>query len=293
MTANIKDARRAVLEPICSEYNIKEHYNLNYIQTVVNKFITLFELTNNPLLDQRNSEGFFQVHVFGLLIDQLFFDVPGLQVVRGEMASRAVSFRKNMSRKLGNPKLASTKLDAALLTRDTWRVELLAMESGLNDSLEGQSKFLSDRRKLARGLKDQLDLVYACLPEDQKSMIVDIEVFGVLTSGLECRVYVMDLPCSGLYRFAEVFHVALPQQFDSYMLLLKALARFLTLKQRILSVLTTLERIKTSTARRMLAESLIWSPQRPSKTDLTRSTPISPTPTKSGVARPPKMVGNK
>ncbi|RUO95347.1 hypothetical protein BC936DRAFT_144323 [Jimgerdemannia flammicorona] len=183
MTSNIKDTRRAVLEPICSEYNIKEHYDLNYIQTVLNKFITLFELTNNPLLDQRNSEGFFQVHVFGLLIDQLFFDVPALQVVRGEMASRAVSFRKNMSRKLGKPKLASTKLDAALLTRDTWRVELLAMESSLNDSLEGQSKFLSDRRKLARGLKDQLDLVYACLPEDQKSMIVDIEVFGVLTSG--------------------------------------------------------------------------------------------------------------
>ncbi|RUS30877.1 hypothetical protein BC938DRAFT_478821 [Jimgerdemannia flammicorona] len=37
MTSNIKDARRAVLEPICSEYNIKEHYDLNYIQTVVNK----------------------------------------------------------------------------------------------------------------------------------------------------------------------------------------------------------------------------------------------------------------
>ncbi|KAG9293733.1 hypothetical protein G9A89_019070 [Geosiphon pyriformis] len=166
MTSNIKDARRAVLEPICSEYNIKEHYDLNYVQTV----LTLFEFTNNPLLDQHNSEGFFQVHVFGLFIDQLFFDVTALQVVRGEVASRAVSFRKNMSCKVG---------------RGSTHPRYMA--SSLNDSLKGQSKFLSDRRKLARGFKDQLDLVYAFLPEDQKSVIVPIIDPGILH--FHTRVY--------------------------------------------------------------------------------------------------------
>src|SRR4051812_28368696 len=47
--------------------------------------------------------------------------------------------------------------------------------------------------------------------------------------GLECRVYTLDLPCPGLYRFMELFHVKLPKEFDSY-LLLRALGRLLTLK---------------------------------------------------------------
>ncbi|RUS24488.1 hypothetical protein BC938DRAFT_473506 [Jimgerdemannia flammicorona] len=40
----------------------------------------------------------------------------------------------------------------------------------------------------------------------------------------------MDLPCSGVYRFGELFRFELPRQFDSYDLLIKSLARFLTLK---------------------------------------------------------------
>jgi len=241
------------------------------------------------LLDSNNSEGFLQVHVFGLLVNSLFLDIPALQVVRGEMASRAVSFRKNIQRRLGETKLLSKKLDAALLTRDTWRVELLAMESSPVDSLEGQSKFLSDRKKLAQGLKDQLDFIYTWLPDDQKNRITEIEVFGILTSGLECRVYALDLPCSGLYRFMELFHFELPKQFDSYVLLLKSLVRLLTLKQHILSVLATLQDIKTATARQILTEGgSLWSPQRPYTNDLTRLTP--PTPTKPKSVKRAKVI---
>ncbi|RUS33201.1 hypothetical protein BC938DRAFT_472651 [Jimgerdemannia flammicorona] len=111
------------------------------------------------------------------------------------------------------------------------------MEAGRQDSVEGQSKLLSDRYKLARALKDQIDFIYKWLPEDQKQQITEVEVFGILISGFEGWVYAMDLPCSGVYRFGELFRFELPRQFDSYDLLIKSLARFLALKARLRGVL--------------------------------------------------------
>ncbi|RUS18986.1 hypothetical protein BC937DRAFT_88094 [Endogone sp. FLAS-F59071] len=279
MMASIKETRRALMVPYCSTpYNIQEHYDLNYIHMVVNKFVTFFEAPNNPLLDADNSEGFLQAHVFALLIDQLFFDLPDIQVVRGEKASRAVSYRKNAQRQLGTTKLSAAKLDSALLTRDAWRVELLTMEASRTDSIEGQTKQLSDVRKLTRALKDQLDFIYTRFPDSQKQRIVDVEVFGIMTSGLEGHVYALDLPCSGLYRFTELFRFEVPKQFDSYFLLLKTLARMLALKQRVRGVLSTLEAIKLSAARETLVDGgLLWSPKRPLESNPTRPTPETPT----------------
>jgi hypothetical protein len=57
------------------------------------------------------------------------------------------------------------------------------MESGRYDSLDGQTKFLNDRYKLARTLKDQLDYLHESLPNAHKEKIQDLEVFGILTSG--------------------------------------------------------------------------------------------------------------
>ena len=94
-----------------------------------------------------------------------------------------MSYRKNGQRQYGAKKKYSAKLDATVRTRDTWARELLTMESSRSDSLEGQTKFLRDRYKLARELKDQIDYLYASLPSKQRKNIVKIEVFGILTSG--------------------------------------------------------------------------------------------------------------
>jgi len=200
--------------------------------------------------------------------------------VRGEKASRAVSFRKNALRQLGSRKKSSLKLDAALLTRDTWCVEILAMESSSSDSVEGQTKKLADTQKLERELKDLVDFIYSWLPSDQKSRVADIEVFGILTSGLEGHVYMMDLPCSGVYRFGEMFRFQLPKQFDSYPLLIKTVGRFLVLKERVRSVLKTLEDIKVTTMQQELQQTLcrniLFSPKRSHKTHPTRQTPETP-----------------
>ena len=92
-------------------------------------------------------------------------------------------FGRNAKRQYGEKKKSSAKLDAIVRMRDVWGVELVAMESGRNDMLEGQTKMLSDRYKLARELKDQIDYLYASLPANHKSKIVNLEVFGILTSG--------------------------------------------------------------------------------------------------------------
>jgi hypothetical protein len=88
-----------------------------------------------------------------------------------------------LKRQHGEKKKYPLKVDAAVRTRNTLAQELVVMESSQYDSLDGQTKFLSDRYKLARELKDQLDYIYAKLPNKHKGRIVDIDVFGVLASG--------------------------------------------------------------------------------------------------------------
>lgn len=268
-------------------YNVNVHYDLQNIHTVVSAFITRVEQKINPLLDDSNSEGYLQVNVYGRLVDELFLDVPEVRVVRGEKVSRAVSYRKNRLRQHGQRKTSAAKLDAAVVTRNTSRVELLTMEAGRQDSLEGQTKQLSDRYKLGQALKDQLDFVYKCLPTSQKRRITEIEVFGILTSGLEGCVYALDLPCAGVYRFGELFRFTLPNQFDTYELLIKTLARFLALKARIRSILEVLRDIDHASASDVLEEpDLFWSPRKKPRMQPTRSTPESPTPLPSSRGRP-------
>ena len=57
------------------------------------------------------------------------------------------------------------------------------MEAGRQDSVEGQTKLLSDHYKLAKALKDQVDFIYKWLPGGQKQRITEVEVFGILSSG--------------------------------------------------------------------------------------------------------------
>jgi hypothetical protein len=102
-------------------------------------------------------------------------------------------------------------------------------------------------------------------------------VFGILTSGLEGRIYAMDLPCSGLYRFAELFRFEVPKQFNSYFLLVKTLVRMLALKQRVRGVLSNLQDIKLSAARETLLDGgLLWLLRQSLKSHPTCLTLVTP-----------------
>ena len=48
--------------------------------------------------------------------------------------------------------------------------------------------------------------------------------------GLEGRVYVMNLPCSGTYKFVKLFQFELPRTVDQLGHLTKTVVRFLHLK---------------------------------------------------------------
>src|SRR5437879_5302452 len=106
----------------------------------------------------------------------------------------------------------------------------------------------------------------------------------------------MDLPCSGVYRFGELFRFELPRQFDRYKLLVKGLARFLALKvcgfaavvfaclypcpiflkklifqARVRNVLGVLQDIgETSTMEMLEDPDLFWSPKKKPRTQFTR-----------------------
>ncbi|RUP46476.1 hypothetical protein BC936DRAFT_146910 [Jimgerdemannia flammicorona] len=242
---------------------------------VFRKFIQFFEFSNNPLLDPTNSEGFLQVHIYGLLIDSLFLDMDDIKIVPGEIGSRAVAYRKNVQRQLGTKKKYSLKMDAAVRMRDAWAGEILTLESGRCDSLEGQTKFLQDRYKLARELKDQIDYLYASLPSQHKKKIADLEVFGVLTSGIEGTVYVMNLPCSGVYKFSKLFHFELPQTFQGLGKLIKVVMRLLTLKQRVRAVVNLLGEISQKVSLDTLSNESMWSPVTKMKAPI-RETPSTP-----------------
>jgi hypothetical protein len=150
------------------------------------------------------------------------------------------------------------------------------MESGQHDSLNGQTKFLSDRYKLARGLKDMIDYIYASLPSRHKERIKDIEVFGFLTSGLEGTVYVMSLPYSGVYKFTKLFQFELPQTASGIGYLVKAVVRLLIVKQRVRAVIDLLKGVSQVTSQDVLSGRSVWSPVAKRKI-LIRETPTTPT----------------
>lgn len=57
-------------------------YLCHFSSELENACISMMEQTVNPLLDDSNTEGFLQVHVYGYLVDRLFSDIPEVQVVR-------------------------------------------------------------------------------------------------------------------------------------------------------------------------------------------------------------------
>lgn len=82
------------------------------------------------------------------------------------------------------------------------------MEAGRQDSVESQTKLLSDHYKLARALKDQIDFIYKWLPGDQKQRITEVEVFGILSSGMSrfCVIQSCHVGCGVLKGFF-LFHI--------------------------------------------------------------------------------------
>ncbi|RUS22604.1 hypothetical protein BC938DRAFT_475225 [Jimgerdemannia flammicorona] len=214
---------------------------------------------------------------------------PSEHVREGEKASRAVSYRKNSQRQLGETKIAASKLDAAVVTRDTWRVELMTMEAGRQDTIEGQSKWLSDRYKLARGLKDQIDFIYKWLPGSQKHRITEVEKDLYTPWTCHAPVYTGSASCFDLNCPANLTVMNCSSRRWRDFLPSRTNQRIAARLRAVLEILQDINR--TSTIETLQESDLFWSPRKNLRTQPTRLTPPSPTPLSS--KKRAAVVGNR
>jgi len=84
---------RNVNEP----YNIDKHFDAEWVELVMRHFLMEYE-DPNEALKKSHLEGWFDVNTRSVIIDHIFRNIQGLEIVRKESTSIAVATRKNRSR---------------------------------------------------------------------------------------------------------------------------------------------------------------------------------------------------
>ncbi|CAG8587140.1 15989_t:CDS:2 [Gigaspora margarita] len=109
-------------------------------------------------------------------------------------------------------------------------VEIIVVEHAKNTSSDGRKKNIDDTQKIIVLMHDQITKIHKLLKEAGKDDdIKEIEVYGVVTSRLEVKIYVMHLSAPELYLFYKIFSFELPKtvrDFDILSNVLSCLIRF-------------------------------------------------------------------
>ncbi|CAG8580884.1 2613_t:CDS:1 [Diversispora eburnea] len=91
--------RKIIFEPFLptsTPYSNKEHFELNYIHLAYSIMHTFWEDNDNFSLDSSKLEGWYQLNIWGPLIDSVF-RCSNINLIRGEGMNRASSDRKNQT----------------------------------------------------------------------------------------------------------------------------------------------------------------------------------------------------
>ncbi|RIB16187.1 hypothetical protein C2G38_2190666 [Gigaspora rosea] len=113
------------------------------------------------MLDSLKLEGWFEMNVWGRLIDPAF-DNLNIDLIRGEGMSFASNERKNIQRKINDHKKFYRKGDDVFRLHKG-HLEFVAIEAGRNWEEINGTKYMSDSLKISKMLKDMLDkLIKEC-----------------------------------------------------------------------------------------------------------------------------------
>jgi len=181
---------RNVNEP----YNIDKHFDAEWVELVMRHFLMEYE-DPNEALKKSHLEGWFDVNTRSVIIDHIFRNIQGLEIVRKESTSIAVATRKNRSRTIKSIKerqKIGRRGDGIFRTYNN-NMEYGAIEVAKKFVILNSTKQLKDGLKLGKVMHDML----VCLAQQVKfseEKVRKLQVIGLLHLGLKLQVLRMSSP---------------------------------------------------------------------------------------------------
>ncbi|KAG0138638.1 hypothetical protein HOY82DRAFT_631252 [Tuber indicum] len=183
-TTMLREILKSGLIPGDVTYDKNLHFNLQWAEMVLLKFLILFEAPDNPLIQQHN-EGWYVFNIWSQILDTGVLDLQGLALERGENTCQATSLCRNHQRDdpMGRVKLGH-RLDGIIRTLVGGHHEFGGIEDGA--TFKGgvvATKWKSDQSKLIKCMRDMfkpLDDLVNSDPTIKRRM----QIVGISTAGL-------------------------------------------------------------------------------------------------------------
>lgn len=80
------------------DYDVRADFSVDAISYAVYSLVLLYEMQPNAL-GSKHHESWYNINIWGLIIDKAFGDMKGVDIVRGESCSVASGDRKNKNQK--------------------------------------------------------------------------------------------------------------------------------------------------------------------------------------------------
>ncbi|CAG8700325.1 8542_t:CDS:2, partial [Acaulospora morrowiae] len=154
---DLSEFRKIIFEPFLptgTSYSNKEHFDLNYVRLAYSIMHTFWEADDDFSQDPSKLEGWYQLNIWGPLIDSAFRN-SNINLIRVDGMSRASSDRKNQSNHVTDRKKIGRKGDGIFRLKGS-RLEFGAIEAGREWEGEHGRKYIKDSLKLCKMLHDML-----------------------------------------------------------------------------------------------------------------------------------------
>ncbi|CAG8554028.1 17291_t:CDS:10 [Cetraspora pellucida] len=241
---NVSELRKIVMEPYLKDeevYNPKLHYDLEWIHLVFNKFVIEWEQGVNALAED-NLEAWIVSHVWTFIIDMALKDIEETKIGKSDGGSSASKMRKNKKRKVGKTIIRGRKIDILLKFRNSSR-EILAGEVARTGDIHNK-KYLGDRIKLLKLMKDMLDIIIESIPPTTIDNYRSLCTFGIQLFKNKGTIYIMDYPGGVIARLTKKAQLESPIYIEGICELILSIITMLELKNAIRGILKIIEKIE-------------------------------------------------
>ncbi|KAF9984435.1 hypothetical protein BGZ65_000398 [Modicella reniformis] len=206
---------------------------------LANSLFMVYE-RNKLTIPDFKSESWYRENLWALL--HILLNVKNtLSYEPGEYHSRASGHRKNSRRKTAQEKQQVGRKTDGIITCVLPALELGAMEAAKEDPAGPKStKALMDGLKLAKTLKDQIDMIREMLTTGGEEAIRQLATYGLLIAGGTISFYTLQLQDGRFYQFTCQGTVTLPSKWmpdgDNTTCILTVVASLLSFRRQIVDM---------------------------------------------------------
>ncbi|CAG8595230.1 5796_t:CDS:10, partial [Ambispora gerdemannii] len=174
-------------------YDREKHYDAKWVDIVMRKYLTNYE-DSNGILHKSHLESWHDINVWSLIIDHGLRNLIGIETVRKESTSGAVSVRRNQKRICTRHKNIERKMMGSRMD-GIFRTYVNDIEYGAIEVAKAfdEIKLLTDGYKLSKIMYDML--IYLSKQVNfEETKVRKLRVVGMLHLGLKTQVLHLSSP---------------------------------------------------------------------------------------------------